>query len=749
MTTQIDARTGLGGDAAIKVPARVATTADITLSAVQTVDGIALVADDRVLVKDQTAAEQNGVYIVSATDWFRAADFNGIRDVVAETFLRIQEGTANSRTEWALTTMGTISFGITELTFALTSLAVNTPIVDAGGYYTSDDVEGALQEVGADIAGLAAAAVDTIAALKAIDATTVADGTLYHIKGHTTVGDKGAGLFLWDAASTDTDDNGYIIQPTAGGTGRWLRQTLNNVVTMEQWGGLASATTNTAALNSVIVHSQLNSATTLELLGVYKFTTKPNALAGALRIQGNSIVQCSLVRNYTPALATGSTTDAAGYSISDSVITLASAGTGAIATGAYVKFAGLINWYKVTSGDADVSGGGSITISPPLYEAIPAGATAITVTEPFLQVKNSYSTLSDFDLSPGDGTSGGSLLMLDASDAAPGPTIFANWNFFNNLRFVGDISGSANGTCYQEILLNGRDVDSGGALGLRDVAFTNCWAGFTSTINSLDSVSARQLLWHGGYLQQNVSIKGDATVVSSNVSLTPVSGGTLDAEQVNGLIITGVWTAGTIGANVIGSGLLSAVTAFTNSSQTFSLVDDNVAKSAKFYGIGSSGNPSTPDSGSVFHAYTGNGAVTGYYVQRGTGLLGSRFRHDTDGSGEFAAFDVENSATAVTGLKVYADKVEAPFDMAVGGAATITDSVTVGGHVAVKADGGAVVLTRTNTQLLAVGDAINTTDKAAGKLVYSSSAIDVFVASGAAASNGWKGLVSGTILSPV
>lgn len=61
-------------DAWVKRSVRVATTVDITLSGTQTVDGIALVAGDRVLVKNQASAANNGIYIVAAGAWSRATD---------------------------------------------------------------------------------------------------------------------------------------------------------------------------------------------------------------------------------------------------------------------------------------------------------------------------------------------------------------------------------------------------------------------------------------------------------------------------------------------------------------------------------------------------------------------------------------------------------------------------------------------------------------------------------------------------
>jgi hypothetical protein len=64
-----------------KEAVRVATTANITLSGLQTIDGITLVAGDRVLVKDQTAQAENGIYVAAAGAWSRAADFDQLTPV--------------------------------------------------------------------------------------------------------------------------------------------------------------------------------------------------------------------------------------------------------------------------------------------------------------------------------------------------------------------------------------------------------------------------------------------------------------------------------------------------------------------------------------------------------------------------------------------------------------------------------------------------------------------------------------------
>lgn len=103
----------------LKGSCRVATTGDITLSGLQTVDGISLVANDRVLVKNQANGAENGIYVVSTGSWTRSIDFNTSDgyQVTAGAFMFIEEGSTNSGSGWMLTTHGTITLDTTILTF--------------------------------------------------------------------------------------------------------------------------------------------------------------------------------------------------------------------------------------------------------------------------------------------------------------------------------------------------------------------------------------------------------------------------------------------------------------------------------------------------------------------------------------------------------------------------------------------------------------------------------------------------------
>ena len=102
----------------VKDSVRVATTANITLSGTQTVDGVSLVAGDRVLVKNQTTGSANGIYVVvSGGAWTRATDFDTTAKVTSGAFTFVESGTTNADSGWVLTTDGSITLGTTSLAF--------------------------------------------------------------------------------------------------------------------------------------------------------------------------------------------------------------------------------------------------------------------------------------------------------------------------------------------------------------------------------------------------------------------------------------------------------------------------------------------------------------------------------------------------------------------------------------------------------------------------------------------------------
>lgn len=92
-----------------------ATTANITLSGVQTIDAHTLVAGDRVLVKNQTTASENGIWVVAAGAWSRATDADTDTEIWGAAVF-VQEG-GQANTQWILTTPLPITIGTTGLTW--------------------------------------------------------------------------------------------------------------------------------------------------------------------------------------------------------------------------------------------------------------------------------------------------------------------------------------------------------------------------------------------------------------------------------------------------------------------------------------------------------------------------------------------------------------------------------------------------------------------------------------------------------
>ncbi|WP_416759628.1 phage tail protein [Pseudomonas sp. BNK-6] len=115
-----------------KHSALVATTANIALNGIQTIDGVLLPADARVLVKNQAQAKDNGLYVVSATGvWKRAQDADTSLEVTPGLFVSIETGTVNGDSVWQLVTDGPIVLGTTPLAF---EMATGRTGVSAGSY---------------------------------------------------------------------------------------------------------------------------------------------------------------------------------------------------------------------------------------------------------------------------------------------------------------------------------------------------------------------------------------------------------------------------------------------------------------------------------------------------------------------------------------------------------------------------------------------------------------------------------------
>lgn len=206
----------------VKASVRAISTTNITLSGTQTVDGVALIAGDRILVAGQTTGANNGIYVVAAGAWARSTDADISAEVLPGMFTFVTEGTVNAGIGYVLVTVAPITLGSTALVFSQFS---GTGQITAGSGLTK--IGNALSVPNAGITAAMLAGSIPASDLVGNDITTVgtvttgtwAAGTIPVNKGGTgavtlTGVLKGNGTGALTAATAGTD----FLAPTGNGS---------------------------------------------------------------------------------------------------------------------------------------------------------------------------------------------------------------------------------------------------------------------------------------------------------------------------------------------------------------------------------------------------------------------------------------------------------------------------------------------------------------------------------------------------
>jgi len=145
-----------------KASCLVATTANITLSGTQTIDGVSVSAGQRVLVKDQSAAAQNGIYVCAAGAWSRASDADAWDELVAA-FTFIEQGTNNANSGYICTVTAGGTLGSTAVTWTQFSgagqISAGAGMTKTGNTLNVNTASSSRIVVGADDIDLAATGV--------------------------------------------------------------------------------------------------------------------------------------------------------------------------------------------------------------------------------------------------------------------------------------------------------------------------------------------------------------------------------------------------------------------------------------------------------------------------------------------------------------------------------------------------------------------------------------------------------------
>lgn len=135
---------GARASLAFKAPVTVATTANINLTGTQTIDGVAVVGPsvgvigDRVLVRNQTNAIENGIYDVRVGAWERSKDFDGAGDIVKGSRVYVTDGAQYANESFVVTTANPITIGTTAISFG-SPAAGSLAYADLPGYVLLSD----------------------------------------------------------------------------------------------------------------------------------------------------------------------------------------------------------------------------------------------------------------------------------------------------------------------------------------------------------------------------------------------------------------------------------------------------------------------------------------------------------------------------------------------------------------------------------------------------------------------------------
>ena len=191
----------ISGQSAIKTPVRLLTSSNISLSGLQTIDGVNANAGDRIAVAGQSTGSQNGIYVAASGAWALATDANSNTSFQEGTEFLVSEGTLYGGSIFRCTNQGAITIGTTTLTFVQTA-KINT--------YSADETT--LHQTGNQFSAKLGAGLVSNASGITVDTTVVARKFSQNITGdgNTTTFTVTHGLNSTDVIVQLRDSSGAI-----------------------------------------------------------------------------------------------------------------------------------------------------------------------------------------------------------------------------------------------------------------------------------------------------------------------------------------------------------------------------------------------------------------------------------------------------------------------------------------------------------------------------------------------------------
>ena len=485
-----------------KQPVDCGTTANITLSGLQTIDGVTVVAGSRVLVKNQTTTSQNGIYLASATAWSRAPDADTWDELISAICF-VESGSTLAGSAWYCTIQPGGTLGTTAITWSNFSVAAT---YTAGTGLTLTDYVFSITNTGVTAAAYGSASKTLTATVNAQGQLTVLAATDIAIA-NTQV--SGLGTMSTQSASSVAITGGSINGTTIGGT-------TAAAVNATTFTGAGTGLTGTAT--SLSIGGNAATATSA--------TTATNLAGGAT--------------GSLPYQSASSTTTFLNAGSNGQVLTLASGvPSWATPTTGTVTSVGGTGTVSGISLSGTVTSSGNLTLGGTLDLSAPpaiGGTTANTITGTTITASTKFSG-SNFDASGSGGgalrTSGGSNCLQWGGGGGVNLTLDGAFNM-NPANATIQISPTGTGT----LTVN---PATAGTMNNMAIGGTTPLAGAFTTLSATSTFSAN------GSVGSNGQVLTSAGAGSPAVWANPVSGVTIADDTSTNATRYLVFTSATTG----------------------------------------------------------------------------------------------------------------------------------------------------------------------------------------------------------